>query len=210
MAATRTHAVTELTKLVGGADAVKAERSIYNYAVTATSASHSTPYSSFRVKETPKATAARHDDQPSWDNPRFASRYRQKLYALTCELKREQRVGVLFAVGADGHVHMTTRVAPQLALRVWQGEVPARSIASLTPEQLWPDGPTARMQYKRKARELEMEKARADMDEDYEGLFKCGKCKSNKTEYYQLQTRSADEPMTTYVTCRGCGNRWKC
>lgn len=26
------------------------------------------------------------------------------------------------------------------------------------------------------------------------GLHKCGKCKSNKTTYYQLQTRSADEP----------------
>ena len=28
--------------------------------------------------------------------------------------------------------------------------------------------------------------------------------------YYQLQTRSADEPMTTYVTCIKCGTRWKC
>lgn len=26
------------------------------------------------------------------------------------------------------------------------------------------------------------------------GLHKCGRCKSNKTTYYQLQTRSADEP----------------
>jgi transcription elongation factor S-II len=40
--------------------------------------------------------------------------------------------------------------------------------------------------------------------------FKCGKCKKNKTTYYQMQTRSADEPMTTFVTCIECGNRWKC
>jgi transcription elongation factor S-II len=46
--------------------------------------------------------------------------------------------------------------------------------------------------------------------EDYVGQFKCGKCKSVKTTYYQMQTRSADEPMTTFVTCMGCGNRWKC
>ena len=39
--------------------------------------------------------------------------------------------------------------------------------------------------------------------------FKCGKCKSKKCTFYQLQTRSADEPMTTYVTCIDCGNRWK-
>jgi transcription elongation factor S-II len=40
--------------------------------------------------------------------------------------------------------------------------------------------------------------------------FKCRKCFSNKCTYYQMQTRSADEPMTTFVTCIECGNRWKC
>lgn len=40
--------------------------------------------------------------------------------------------------------------------------------------------------------------------------FTCRKCKSNKCSYYQLQTRSADEPMTTFVTCINCGSRWKC
>jgi len=40
--------------------------------------------------------------------------------------------------------------------------------------------------------------------------FKCRKCYSNKCTYYQMQTRSADEPMTTFVTCINCGNRWKC
>tara|TARA_Y100000992_G_scaffold295538_2_gene256581 strand:- start:627 stop:1142 length:516 start_codon:yes stop_codon:yes gene_type:complete len=40
--------------------------------------------------------------------------------------------------------------------------------------------------------------------------FTCGKCKSKACTYYQLQTRSADEPMTTFVTCTHCGNRWKC
>ena len=40
--------------------------------------------------------------------------------------------------------------------------------------------------------------------------FTCRKCKSKKCTYYQMQTRSADEPMTTFVTCIDCGNRWKC
>lgn len=26
---------------------------------------------------------------------------------------------------------------------------------------------------------------------------------------FQVQTRSADEPMTTFVLCNDCGNRWK-
>jgi len=30
------------------------------------------------------------------------------------------------------------------------------------------------------------------------GLYRCGKCKESKTTYFQLQTRRADEGMTTY------------
>jgi transcription elongation factor S-II len=39
--------------------------------------------------------------------------------------------------------------------------------------------------------------------------FKCYKCQKKVCTYYQLQTRSADEPMTTFITCLNCGNRWK-
>jgi DNA-directed RNA polymerase subunit M/transcription elongation factor TFIIS len=41
-------------------------------------------------------------------------------------------------------------------------------------------------------------------------IYKCGKCHKRECVYYQLQTRSADEPMTTFVTCLNCGKRWKC
>jgi transcription elongation factor S-II len=40
-------------------------------------------------------------------------------------------------------------------------------------------------------------------------MFKCGKCQQRRCTYYQMQTRSADEPMTTFVTCVNCNNRWK-
>ena len=39
--------------------------------------------------------------------------------------------------------------------------------------------------------------------------FKCRKCKSNNCSHYQLQTRSADEPMTTFVNCLECGHKWR-
>ena len=39
--------------------------------------------------------------------------------------------------------------------------------------------------------------------------FTCRKCKGNQCTYYQLQTRSSDEPMSVYVSCLNCGNRWK-
>ena len=39
--------------------------------------------------------------------------------------------------------------------------------------------------------------------------FLCRRCKQRKTIYVQVQTRSADEPMTTFITCLHCGNKWK-
>ena len=41
-----------------------------------------------------------------------------------------------------------------------------------------------------------------------EGILICPKCRSKNTEYYQKQTRSADEPMTTFANCVDCGKRW--
>lgn len=40
-------------------------------------------------------------------------------------------------------------------------------------------------------------------------LLKCGKCRKNNCTYNQVQTRSADEPMTTFCYCNECGHRWK-
>jgi len=46
-------------------------------------------------------------------------------------------------------------------------------------------------------------------EEVCDGIFECRKCGSKKTTYYSLQTRSADEPMTNFITCVECTNRWK-
>ena len=40
-------------------------------------------------------------------------------------------------------------------------------------------------------------------------MFKCAKCKTSRTTFYQKQTRSADEPMTVFITCRNCGHEWR-
>jgi DNA-directed RNA polymerase subunit M/transcription elongation factor TFIIS len=42
------------------------------------------------------------------------------------------------------------------------------------------------------------------------GEFQCRKCKGTKTSHYSMQTRSSDEPMTVFVCCLQCGNRWRC
>jgi DNA-directed RNA polymerase subunit M/transcription elongation factor TFIIS len=39
--------------------------------------------------------------------------------------------------------------------------------------------------------------------------YTCRKCRSTSCNYFQLQTRSCDEPMTIFVQCLNCGNRWR-
>jgi DNA-directed RNA polymerase subunit M/transcription elongation factor TFIIS len=46
------------------------------------------------------------------------------------------------------------------------------------------------------------------------GQYKCNKCAKNKlyafnTSYYELQTRSSDEPMSLFVTCLTCNFKYK-
>jgi transcription elongation factor S-II len=44
---------------------------------------------------------------------------------------------------------------------------------------------------------------------EHVGILECGKCHKRNTEYVQMQTRSADEPMTTFAYCHECNRRWR-
>jgi DNA-directed RNA polymerase subunit M/transcription elongation factor TFIIS len=41
-----------------------------------------------------------------------------------------------------------------------------------------------------------------------EGVLTCAKCGCNKTYSYSKQTRSADEPMSTFAQCLKCKAKW--
>jgi DNA-directed RNA polymerase subunit M/transcription elongation factor TFIIS len=43
----------------------------------------------------------------------------------------------------------------------------------------------------------------------YTEMFMCPKCQSNKCSYYEMQTRSSDEAMTSFITCSACNHKWK-
>lgn len=40
-------------------------------------------------------------------------------------------------------------------------------------------------------------------------VFKCLKCQSRNVMSVERQTRSADEPMTIFLSCMNCGNQWR-
>jgi transcription elongation factor S-II len=146
----------------------------------------------------------------SWENPRFRKIYKNKVHWLMMELRRPNHAISLATEVEGDQVRVKLNLVNQLAYRLKTKELDVKNLAKYPAEVLWPDGPTAKAAFKIKERDNMREQAKAQMDADYVGQFKCGKCKSVKTTYYQLQTRSADEPMTTYVTCMSCGSKWKC
>jgi transcription elongation factor S-II len=118
-----------------------------------------------------------------WDNPHFVQIYVDRVRSIYFNLNNET-------------------LLQQLA----DGSIKPHVVAFMTHQELRPE----------KWEKLIKEKIQRDKHK-YEtnieaatDTFKCRKCQSNKCTYYQMQTRSADEPMTTFVTCIDCGNRWKC
>ncbi|KAJ6395196.1 hypothetical protein OIU77_020456 [Salix suchowensis] len=96
---------------------------------------------------------------------------------------------------------------PDLRRKVLLGQVQPPRLVTMPPEEM------ASEQRKRENNQIK-EKALFDCErsgkaEATTDQFKCGRCGQRKCTYYQMQTRSADEPMTTYVTCVNCNNHWK-
>mmetsp|Transcript_8721 Transcript_8721/g.12894 ORF Transcript_8721/g.12894 Transcript_8721/m.12894 type:complete len:448 (+) Transcript_8721:19-1362(+) len=66
-----------------------------------------------------------------------------------------------------------------------------------------------KQEMRKRAEKESFRKSSAPKLEATEGMFRCGKCKSEKIHSYQKQTRSADEPMTVFCECTECHNKWK-
>lgn len=93
-----------------------------------------------------------------------------------------------------------------LCHRIYNGDLQIDDFFNLTTEQM----KSAKMH----ANDLEMvqegiNNSQMAQSGEVTDLFTCYKCKQKNCRYRQLQTRSADEPMTTFVFCQ-CGNTWKC
>ncbi len=92
-----------------------------------------------------------------------------------------------------------------LLKKIIEKKIDPNNISKLSVYDIFPDNWKELMDKKSKMDELKYTlKPEAMTDQ-----FKCRKCFSRSCSYYEVQTRSADEPMTQFITCLNCKNRWK-
>lgn len=93
----------------------------------------------------------------------------------------------------------------RLLSRVLDGEFKLDAIPFMSPYELFPEKWFALKDklLQREQKILEGNKSRAT------DQFKCRRCNKKECTYYELQTRSADEPMTIFITCLNCGKEWR-
>ncbi|KAM6174106.1 transcription elongation factor A protein 3 [Erethizon dorsatum] len=96
---------------------------------------------------------------------------------------------------------------PGLRRNVLSGAISAGLIAKMTAEEMASDElkELRNAMTQEAIREHQMAKTGGTTTD----LLQCSKCKKKNCTYNQMQTRSADEPMTTFVLCNECGHRWK-
>lgn len=96
---------------------------------------------------------------------------------------------------------------PYLRLNVLRGDISPDRIAKMTADEMASD-----------ELKKEREKFTKEAINDHQmsltsgtktSEIKCPACKKFNVTYNQVQTRSADEPMTTFCYCNECGKRWK-
>jgi transcription elongation factor S-II len=123
-----------------------------------------------------------------WDNINFRKIYLNKCRSLYSNMN------------SDSYVKNKSFIE-----KINNNELNLDKIAYMSYQEIFPEHWKKMMDDKYKRDKLLYEeKAEAMTDQ-----FKCGRCKSRKCTYYELQTRSADEAMTIFITCLTCGNRWK-
>jgi len=122
----------------------------------------------------------------TWTSPPFKELYKKNYLKVYSNIKINKNAD--FVLG-------------KIKYGLWEPD----QIISMTPQVLYPD--IWEELIIKNARKMEL-LAKGNKSEGTD-IFKCGKCHKRNCTYFQMQTRSADEPMTTFVTCLECSNRWK-
>jgi len=104
-------------------------------------------------------------------------------------------------------VNLKDKANPGLRASIVDGSLTPEKFAKMTSQEM---ASAERQAENKKIEQENLFKSLSAAEKQAEtDAFQCSRCKQRKCIYRQAQTRSADEPMTTFVTCTVCGNKWK-
>lgn len=118
-----------------------------------------------------------------WENPYFAQIYLDRLRSIYLNLKNNA----------------------ELVSQIKSREITPQILAFMTHQEMNPKHWSKLIEDKTK-RDANKFNTNVQASTD---MFTCKKCKSKKCTFYEMQTRSADEPATIFITCIDCGKNWK-
>ena len=125
--------------------------------------------------------ADRHKIVKKWDNKHFTQIYVDRLRSVVLNLNND------------------------IIEQINSGAIQPHVVAFMTHQEMEPKKWTKLIEAKSKRDKNKFEVNIAASTD----TFTCRKCKGKKCVHMAVQTRSADEPMTIYITCLDCGNRFK-
>jgi DNA-directed RNA polymerase subunit M/transcription elongation factor TFIIS len=121
-----------------------------------------------------------------WDNRYFVELYQTHLRSVYINLKNNP--SLVASIGVE------------------EGQLKPHEVAFMSHQDLMPERWSALIEKKEKEDANRYEcNIQAATD-----TFTCRKCRSKKCTYSQLQIKSSDEGITTFVTCLDCGAKWRC
>lgn len=124
----------------------------------------------------------------SWECNSFKSLYLSRIRSIYSNVK------------SDSYIQNTT-----FKNSILNGEIDIKKISTLSHVDIFPERWKILIEDKMKKEKLRYELKPEAMTD----MFKCRRCGSRSCTYYEMQTRSADEPMTQFITCLDCNNHWK-
>lgn len=132
--------------------------------------------------------ADQNDIIKNWDNERFKSIYSNKAKSIISNLD------------PSSYVENKTLLA-----RLKNNDFKPHDISFMKPNQIFPD----KWKDVIAKKEIKEKSIFEDKPEAMTNQFLCGKCKSRECVYREVQIRSCDEPMTIFIKCLKCSNKWR-
>lgn len=117
-----------------------------------------------------------------WENPAFAQIYIDRLRTV------------------HSNIH-----SPTVVNGLCSGDILPQAVAFMTHQEIQPEkwNPLIEKKTKRDASKCDKKVGAST------AMFTCSRCQSKNCTYYEMQTRSADEPATIFITCLNCDKHWR-